>query len=146
MKNIFVFLICSTSVLFSQNVGDSKFKIQLNETNKLLGEYKIYNTLDPDDDYYTYEVASEAHYIYYYFKDGICTGIREKIIGSTDLRSTYSLYNNILENNDFGIQISENEDYRSFIKKGVKTRVRIRESNRKTWDVLIESGGKAKGF
>jgi hypothetical protein len=142
MKNkliFFAFLICSTTVLFSQNIGDSKFKIQMEETNKFLSEQESFLVMY--DESFTYEVASEAHYIYYYFKDGICTGKVEKVVG-TDLKSTYAFYNNILDNNDFGVQISQDEDYRCFIKNGVKTRVGVKKSytSKNSWNVMIESG------
>jgi len=132
-----------TSTLFAQNIGDSKFKIQLNENNKLVNESNSY--LVDYDEVLTYEVAMEAHYIYYYFKDGVCKGISEKVVGN-DLRSTYELYNNIIASNDFGREVSKHEDYTCYIKSGIKYRVSIKKSliRKNSWDVFIDRGNEVQ--
>ena len=144
-KNIIwtIFFVFIVTPLFSQNIGDSKFQIQLNEKNKFGGESSSFYS--SYDELLTYVVAVEAHYIYYYIKDGICIGISEKVVGN-DLRSTYDLYNNILASNDFGRVVSRHEDYTCFVKSGIKHRVSIKKSliRKNSWDVFIDRGNEVQ--
>ena len=138
MKNIIIILLLFPSMIFCQKLGDSKFKIKLEEQNKFIQEggsinYTLY------DSSFTYEVVQEGHYIYYYFLNDKCTGITEKVIG-TNLKQTYNLYKNILNSNNFGLKISEGENYTCFINNGSKIQVIIEEGYSDNWYVMIKKG------
>lgn len=138
MKNIIIILLLFPSIIFCQKIGDSKFMVKMKEENKFIQEggsinYSLY------DSSFTYEVVQGGHYIYYNFLNDKCTGITEKIIG-TNLRQTYKLYKNILDSNDFGIKVSEGENYTCFIQNGIKLQVIIEEGYSDNWYVMIKKG------
>ncbi|MDA9887140.1 hypothetical protein N9D55_06860 [Flavobacteriaceae bacterium] len=142
MKKITLFFILILSITcYGQKLGDSKFMVKMKEENKFIGDGGSIN-YDFYDSTFIYEVVPEGHYIYYNFLNDKCTGIEEKIIG-TNLKQTYKLYKNILDSNDFGIKISEGENYTCFIKNGSKLQVIIREGYSNDWYVAIYKGFRA---
>lgn len=140
----FVFIILVPFNLMSQKIGDNSFKIQMEEKNKFIGKGVSLSS----DFVLTFEVDYNAHYIYYYMTNDICESISEKIV-SSDAKSTYELYKNILDSNDFGIKVSQTEGpeyYTCFIKDGIKLRVSIKKSftKKNSWEIFIDSGKNVK--
>ena len=141
MKKIFIIFLLFPSIIFCQKLGESKFKIKLEEENKFIQESSWSMNEEIYDSVLTYAV-SEAHIIFYYFKDNKCNGIEERVIGA-NLKQTYSLYKNILDSNDFGLKISEGENYSCFKKNGANVQVIIEQEDSAfggKWSVFIRKG------